>query len=232
MPSAGGSAAPSSPPDPGPPPAGRGNSLPRRGIEGPTPTGPGAVARPRRTERLENRRRAATARTTEVHSFRRRSRCPAAPARSAFSSCSRSRPPPHPRQPPGVPARPSRPRSPRPPPPPAPTAASARSSAACDARDLGIALAVARLTRGLTGDGFGRLHLLGWSRGGQIGYAYLDGETRLPPHLRQVRDVSTLLVDLQPPEARLFDFGHGDLFQAGDAEELVWEGILEWLEGH
>lgn len=287
---------------------------------------------------------------------------------------------------------------------------------ATDAHDLGVALALARVTRGLTGHGFGRLHLLGWSRGGQIGYAYLDGESRLPPALRQVRgfipvdiylktdvpefraaaclrfaftqaqidagedadpsgqllaalgvlartapddpspvipgltnrqaaltagaatfvffppglefvpfyhftggtfdesgvptsllyteedmlfaflaggspwqplrelaeadastcdgpeapdqpwddrlaeitvpvlyvgagggfgefgvytttllgstDVTTLLVDLRPPEERLFDFGHGDLFSAGDAEELAWEGILEWLEGH
>ncbi len=56
-----------------------------------------------------------------------------------------------------------------------------------DARDLGIGLAVARATRLLTGQGFGRLHLLGWSRGGQIGYAYLSGESQVPPPLRQVK---------------------------------------------
>jgi hypothetical protein len=56
-----------------------------------------------------------------------------------------------------------------------------------DARDLGIAIAAARAGRTLTGSGFGKIFLLGWSRGGQIGYAYLDGETRLPPALRQVR---------------------------------------------
>jgi hypothetical protein len=56
-----------------------------------------------------------------------------------------------------------------------------------DARDLGIALAAARFSRAVTGSGFGKLFLLGWSRGGQIGYAYLDGETRLPQPLRQVR---------------------------------------------
>ncbi len=56
-----------------------------------------------------------------------------------------------------------------------------------DARDLGVAIGVARLTRGLTGSGFGKVFLLGWSRGGQIGYAYLDGETQLPPVLRQVK---------------------------------------------
>ena len=53
-----------------------------------------------------------------------------------------------------------------------------------DARDLGIALTVARGVRALTGAGLGRIHLLGWSRGGQIGYVYLNGETQLPPLLR------------------------------------------------
>ncbi|MEA2488947.1 MAG: hypothetical protein QOH21_739 [Acidobacteriota bacterium] len=56
-----------------------------------------------------------------------------------------------------------------------------------DARDLGVALATARLTRAFTGNGFGKLFLLGWSRGGQIGYAYLNGESQLPAGLRQVR---------------------------------------------
>lgn len=56
-----------------------------------------------------------------------------------------------------------------------------------DARDLRLGLAVARLARGLGGDGFNRLILLGWSRGGQIGYATLDTETRLPPVLRHVK---------------------------------------------
>ncbi len=56
-----------------------------------------------------------------------------------------------------------------------------------DARDLGVGLAVARFARGLGGNGFGRIHLLGWSRGGQIGYAYLSGETQVPAALRQVR---------------------------------------------
>ncbi len=56
-----------------------------------------------------------------------------------------------------------------------------------DARDLGVGLAVARFARGLGGNGFGRIHLLGWSRGGQIGYAYLNGETQVPAALRQVR---------------------------------------------
>ncbi|HYK02401.1 MAG TPA: hypothetical protein VE974_11655 [Thermoanaerobaculia bacterium] len=56
-----------------------------------------------------------------------------------------------------------------------------------DARDLGAALAVARFARIFTGGGFDRLFLLGWSRGGQIGYAYLDAESQLPPFFRQVK---------------------------------------------
>jgi pimeloyl-ACP methyl ester carboxylesterase len=55
-----------------------------------------------------------------------------------------------------------------------------------DARDLGFALGVARFTRAMTGSGLGKIFLLGWSRGGQIGYAYLNSETQLPPGHRQV----------------------------------------------
>ena len=56
-----------------------------------------------------------------------------------------------------------------------------------DARDLGIAIGAARIARAYTGSGLGKIDLLGWSRGGQIGYAYLNAETRLPPGLRQVK---------------------------------------------
>lgn len=56
-----------------------------------------------------------------------------------------------------------------------------------DARDLGIALGVARTARTLGGSGLDKIHLLAWSRGGQIGYAYLNAESQLPRRLRQVR---------------------------------------------
>jgi hypothetical protein len=56
-----------------------------------------------------------------------------------------------------------------------------------DARDVSLGLAVARTVRLLTGDGFNRLALLGWSRGGIIGYAVLNGETQVPADLRSVR---------------------------------------------
>ncbi len=75
-----------------------------------------------------------------------------------------------------------------------------------DARDLGIALGVARLTRAFTGSGFGKIHLLGWSRGGQIGYAYLSEETRLPPILRQVRGFIPVDIYLKTDVPQLKDF--------------------------
>ncbi|HEX3554078.1 MAG TPA: hypothetical protein VIA62_12700 [Thermoanaerobaculia bacterium] len=56
-----------------------------------------------------------------------------------------------------------------------------------DARDLGIAIGAARVARALTGSGLGKIDLLGWSRGGQIGYAYLNSETQRPAGLRQVK---------------------------------------------
>ncbi|HYR29480.1 MAG TPA: hypothetical protein VEU30_13500 [Thermoanaerobaculia bacterium] len=55
-----------------------------------------------------------------------------------------------------------------------------------DASDLAFALGVARHARAMTGGGFDKLFLLGWSRGGQIGYALLNAETQLPPGLRNV----------------------------------------------
>jgi hypothetical protein len=56
-----------------------------------------------------------------------------------------------------------------------------------DAADLRFAVNVARFGRAMTGSGFDKLVLLGWSRGGQIGYAALNAETQLPPGQRSVR---------------------------------------------
>ncbi|MCU1347022.1 MAG: hypothetical protein JWO56_52 [Acidobacteria bacterium] len=75
-----------------------------------------------------------------------------------------------------------------------------------DARDLGVALAAARLTRGATGSGLGKLYLLGWSRGGQIGYALLNAETRLPPALRQVKGFIPVDIYLKTDVAQLRAF--------------------------
>jgi hypothetical protein len=72
-----------------------------------------------------------------------------------------------------------------------------------DARDLGVALGVARVTRALTGSGLGKLVLLGWSRGGQTGYAYLNAETQLPPALRQVKGFIPVDIYLKTDDAGL-----------------------------
>ena len=75
-----------------------------------------------------------------------------------------------------------------------------------DARDLGVAIGAARLARSLTGSGAGKLFLLGWSRGGDVGYAYLNDETRLPPPLRQVRGFIPVDIYLKTdvPQLRAF----------------------------
>ena len=72
-----------------------------------------------------------------------------------------------------------------------------------DAHDVGFALAVARFTRAITGSGFDKLYLLGWSRGGQITYAYLNGETQLPPGLRQVKGFIPVDIYLKTDDASL-----------------------------
>jgi len=55
-----------------------------------------------------------------------------------------------------------------------------------DAQDVEVALTVARAVRLATGNGLGRMTLLGWSRGGIIGYAAMNGETTVPPVFRNV----------------------------------------------
>jgi pimeloyl-ACP methyl ester carboxylesterase len=53
-------------------------------------------------------------------------------------------------------------------------------------RDLRTGLQVARGVRALSGNGLDKMHLLGWSRGGLIGYAYLNFESQLPRGRRNV----------------------------------------------
>jgi hypothetical protein len=53
-------------------------------------------------------------------------------------------------------------------------------------RDVGLGLGLARAVRLGTGSGAGRLHLLGWSRGALLGYAYLSAETQRPAALHHV----------------------------------------------
>jgi hypothetical protein len=72
-----------------------------------------------------------------------------------------------------------------------------------DARDLGVALGIARVTRAVTGSGFGKIDLLGWSRGGQISYAYLNGESQLPRGLRQVNGFIPVDIFFKTDDQRL-----------------------------
>jgi hypothetical protein len=52
--------------------------------------------------------------------------------------------------------------------------------------DTRIALALARLSRALTGSGGGKMTLGGWSRGGEISYAVANDEAVRPPPFRHV----------------------------------------------
>jgi hypothetical protein len=45
-------------------------------------------------------------------------------------------------------------------------------------------------------------------------------------------DVTLFTVRLQSEDLRMLDFGHGDLFLAGEARELAWRRILDWLVEH
>jgi len=46
------------------------------------------------------------------------------------------------------------------------------------------------------------------------------------------RDVTTLVVRRQPPEAIAADFGHADLLFATEAPALAWEPLARWLREH
>ncbi|HEY9422121.1 MAG TPA: hypothetical protein VIW92_11960, partial [Thermoanaerobaculia bacterium] len=45
-------------------------------------------------------------------------------------------------------------------------------------------------------------------------------------------DVTTLVINKVPAAARILDYGHADLFLANDAETLVWQPLLDWVQAH
>ena len=45
-------------------------------------------------------------------------------------------------------------------------------------------------------------------------------------------DITHLMPTLNPPEAVLLDYGHIDIFLANNAETLVWQPIVEWINDH
>jgi hypothetical protein len=53
-------------------------------------------------------------------------------------------------------------------------------------RDVGTGLELARRVRAATGSARGSMHLLGWSRGATVGYAYVGAESQRPRGLRRV----------------------------------------------
>lgn len=55
-----------------------------------------------------------------------------------------------------------------------------------DADDARVSIQVARVLRGLTGSGVGKMKFLGYSRGGQIGYVLLQKESQMLPVRRSV----------------------------------------------
>ncbi|APR77980.1 Hypothetical protein A7982_03327 [Minicystis rosea] len=67
-----------------------------------------------------------------------------------------------------------------------------------DAQDLGVALSIARTNRGKTGSNQLPLKLLGWSRGGQLGYAFLAQETTIPAAQRHVNGFIPVDIYLKP----------------------------------
>lgn len=56
-----------------------------------------------------------------------------------------------------------------------------------DMEDIGVALQFMRVSRLFSGSGFQKVTLLGWSRGGITGYAYLGMESQRHPAFRQVK---------------------------------------------
>jgi hypothetical protein len=44
--------------------------------------------------------------------------------------------------------------------------------------------------------------------------------------------VTTLIVNKVPASLRVVDYGHADLFLANDAQALVWQPILSWIQAH
>lgn len=58
---------------------------------------------------------------------------------------------------------------------------------ATDIHDIAVSLALARRLRNITGSGFQKMHLIGWSNGGTLTYAYANHETRFPRGHRHVK---------------------------------------------
>lgn len=74
---------------------------------------------------------------------------------------------------------------------------------ATDLHDLDVGLLAARVVRLVTGSGPGQLDLLGWSRGAQLGYAFLSREAGRPWWARHVEGFVPVDVYLKTDDATL-----------------------------
>jgi hypothetical protein len=46
------------------------------------------------------------------------------------------------------------------------------------------------------------------------------------------KDIQSFIVSFYPPDQAALDFAHTVLFDAGNALEVVWSKILQWLQDH
>ncbi|HWM85064.1 MAG TPA: hypothetical protein VNO33_04480 [Kofleriaceae bacterium] len=97
---------------------------------------------------------------------------------------------------------------------------------AAESADIGLALALARTTRGLTGAGWDRFALAGFSRGGLLAYVYTAGEARRPASLRHVRALAPIDVyaAIAPEDEAL---RLGACTRRDEARNLLAAGIVE-----
>lgn len=61
------------------------------------------------------------------------------------------------------------------------------------------------------------------------------GEGKYGQHILSLigsSDKESLIMELYPPEYAMLDYGHTDLIWADNAQSLVWEPILNWIDEH
>jgi len=82
-----------------------------------------------------------------------------------------------------------------------------------DTRHTEIALSLARQIRGITDQGFGPLHVLGFSYGGFMAYSVAGEETQKPPGLRNVKGIIVGDVAMKFREKSIRDYYCSDIAQ-------------------
>ncbi len=97
---------------------------------------------------------------------------------------------------------------------------------------LSAGIAIARLTRFLTGSGHGKVLLLGYSAGAFTGYALLNQETQLPAACRQVKGFIPVDSEMRTDWQELIDADRGYLeylqyLYAGGQyqEDVIWRTV-------